>query len=101
MLRGIHLCGLASLTDDLFSLCFLSYRCEQKGFCVLPESDNSFVILSAELKKALKTFIVGLHVYMHLTYDINAIYVGAAFSPNVPDWRTLTYEVHREEFTKP
>ncbi|XP_012517316.1 PREDICTED: C-reactive protein [Propithecus coquereli] len=33
--------------------------------------------------------------------EINTVYAGGTFSPNVLDWRKLTYEAHGEVFTKP
>ncbi|KAL2771469.1 C-reactive protein isoform 1 precursor [Daubentonia madagascariensis] len=33
--------------------------------------------------------------------EINTVYVGGTFTPNVLDWRALMYEAHGEVFTKP
>ncbi|XP_062963084.1 C-reactive protein-like [Cynocephalus volans] len=33
--------------------------------------------------------------------EINMVYVGGTVSPNVLNWRALTYEAHGEVFTKP
>ncbi|KAK2084499.1 hypothetical protein P7K49_037532 [Saguinus oedipus] len=33
--------------------------------------------------------------------QINTVYAGGIFSPNVLDWRALKYEVHGEVYTKP
>lgn len=33
--------------------------------------------------------------------EINTVYAGGKFSPNVLDWRELTYQVHGEVYVKP
>ncbi|KAL2771472.1 C-reactive protein isoform 3 precursor [Daubentonia madagascariensis] len=75
----------------------------KKAFVFPKESDNSYVSLKTQLKKPLKAFTVCLHVYTELakTHEINTVYVGGTFTPNVLDWRALMYEAHGEVFTKP
>nr|XP_037853635.1 C-reactive protein isoform X2 [Chlorocebus sabaeus] len=94
-------------------LCFLvltslSYAFGQtdmsmKAFVFPKESDNSYVTLKTRLTKPLKAFTVCLHFYTELssTHEINTVYLGGPFSPNVLYWRALKYEVQGEVFIKP
>ncbi|XP_069336471.1 C-reactive protein isoform X2 [Eulemur rufifrons] len=86
-----------------FSDAFGQTDMEKKAFVFPTESDNSYVSLKARLKNPLKAFTVCLHVYTELskTQEINTVYAGGTFSPNVLDWRKLTYEAYGEVFTKP
>uniref|UniRef100_A0A5F9CLQ6 C-reactive protein n=1 Tax=Oryctolagus cuniculus TaxID=9986 RepID=A0A5F9CLQ6_RABIT len=75
----------------------------KKAFVFPKESDNSYVSLNAQLKKPLKAFTVCLYFYtdLSMTQEINTVYAGGTFSPNVLDWRELTYQVRGEVHVKP
>ncbi|PNJ56944.1 C-reactive protein isoform X2 [Pongo abelii] len=75
----------------------------RKAFVFPKESDTSYVSLKTQLTKPLKAFTVCLHFYTELssTHEINTVYLGGPFSPNVLNWRALKYEVEGEVFTKP
>uniref|UniRef100_A0A2K5PYD0 C-reactive protein n=1 Tax=Cebus imitator TaxID=2715852 RepID=A0A2K5PYD0_CEBIM len=94
---------LCFLVLTSFSHAFGQTDMSTKAFVFPKESDNSYVSLKAQSTKPLKAFTVCLQVYteLSLTHQINTVYAGGTFSPNVLDWRALKYEVHGEVYTKP
>ncbi|XP_071474891.1 C-reactive protein isoform X2 [Marmota flaviventris] len=86
-----------------FSNAFGQKDMSRKAFVFPKVSDDSYVSLKAQLKEPLKAFTVCFHIYTELamTHQINMVYVGGTFSPNVLDWKALTYEAHGEVFVKP
>uniref|UniRef100_A0A8C6B529 Uncharacterized protein n=1 Tax=Monodon monoceros TaxID=40151 RepID=A0A8C6B529_MONMO len=63
------------------------------------ESHDSFAALEVEPIKAWHT--VYDRFYANLTLEINSVYHGETFGPNVLTWREPMAEVHGEVFTKP
>ncbi|XP_044530538.1 C-reactive protein-like isoform X2 [Gracilinanus agilis] len=65
-----------------------------KAFVFPKQSQDSYVTLIPQLEKSLNAFTVCLKVYSELTRttEINIIYTGGTFSPNVLDWRGLNFE---------